>query len=100
VSAPVQVDLPHKLGQAEARRRVEKGFGKLAGWIPGGQVTRHAWKGDTLLFTVEAMGQRVDARLDVREALVHAELQLPGMLGMFAGQIEAALKANGPKLLE
>jgi hypothetical protein len=100
VSAPVQVDLPHKLGQAEARRRVERGFGKLAGWIPGGQVTRHAWEGDTLLFTVEAMGQRVNARLDVQETLVHAQLELPGMLGMFAGQIEAALKANGPKLLQ
>lgn len=100
MSAPVEVDLPHKLGKAEARRRVEKGFGKLAGWIPGGQVTRHSWEDDTLLFTVEAMGQRVDARLEVREALVHARLELPGMLGMFAGQIEAALKANGPKLLE
>lgn len=100
MSAPVEVDLPHKLGQAEARRRVERGFGKLAGWIPGGKVTRHSWEGDTLLFTVEAMGQRVDARLDVRETLVHARLDLPGMLGMFAGQIQAALKANGPKLLE
>ncbi|WP_375401942.1 polyhydroxyalkanoic acid system family protein [uncultured Sphingomonas sp.] len=100
MTAPVEVDLPHKLGQAEARRRIERGFGKLAGWIPGGQVSRHAWEGDTLVFTVEAMGQRVAARLDVEETLVHARLELPAMLAMFAGQIQAALKANGPKLLE
>lgn len=100
MSAPVEVDLPHKLGRAEARRRIERGFGKLSGWIPGGQVTRHAWEGDTLHFTVEAMGQRVNAHLDVRDSLVHARLELPAMLGMFAGQIQAALKANGPKLLE
>ena len=28
MTAPVEVDLPHKLGQAEARRRIERGFGK------------------------------------------------------------------------
>ncbi|WP_375428226.1 polyhydroxyalkanoic acid system family protein [uncultured Sphingomonas sp.] len=100
MTAPVEVDLPHKLGQAEARRRIERGFGKLAGWIPGGQVSRHGWEGDTLLFTVEALGQRIEARLDVRDTLVHARLELPAMLAMFAGQIQAALKANGPKLLE
>ena len=100
MSAPVVADVPHKLGKAEARRRVERGFGKLAGFIPGGQVTRHAWEGDTLRFTVEAMGQRVDATLDVRDALVHARLELPALLGMFAGRSQEALKANGPKLLE
>ena len=99
MTAPVEVDLPHKLGKAEARVRIERGFGKLAGFIPGGQVTRQGWEGDTLHFVVEAMGQRVAASLDVRETLVHARLELPAMLGMFAGQITAALKANGPKLL-
>lgn len=99
MSAPVEVDLPHKLGRVEARRRVEQGFGKLAGWIPGGKVSEHRWEGDTLSFTVEAMGQRVHARLDVQDALVHARIELPAMLGVFAGQIQAALKANGPKLL-
>lgn len=99
MSAPVEVDLPHRLGREEARRRVEQGFGKLAGWIPGGQVSEHRWEGDTLSFTVAAMGQRVHARLDVRDALVHARIELPPMLGMFAGQIQAALQANGPKLL-
>lgn len=99
MSAPVEVDLPHRLGREEARRRIEQGFGKLADFVPGGQVTRHAWEGDVLRFAVEAWGQQVEARLDVRDALVHVRLDLPPMLGMFAGQIQAALKANGPKLL-
>lgn len=100
MTAPVEVDLPHKLGREEARRRVERGFGKLASFVPGGQVTRHGWEGDRLLFTVEAWGQRVDAQLDVRDALIHVRLELPAMLGMFAAQIQAALRANAPKLLE
>lgn len=100
MSAPVEVDVPHKLGRAEAKKRVERGFGKLAGWIPGGQVSRHSWEGDVLCFTVEALGQTIDARLEVRDAVVRARLELPAMLGMLAGPIQAALKANGPKLLE
>jgi hypothetical protein len=100
MTAPVEVDVPHKLGRAEARRRVERGFGKLAGWIPGGQVGEHRWDGDTLHFTVEAMGQRVAARLRVEEALVHAHLDLPAFMAMFAGRIQAQLSKNAPKLLE
>lgn len=100
MSAPVEVDLPHKLGREEAKRRIERGFGKLASFVPGGQVTRHGWEGDVLTFAVEAWGQQVNARLDVRDALVHVRLDLPPMLGMFAGRIQAALRANGPKLLQ
>ena len=100
MSAPVEVDLPHQLGREEARRRIDRGFGKLASFVPGGQVTRREWSGDVLTFAVAAWGQEVNARLDVRDALVHVRLELPAMLGMFAGQIQAALKANAPKLLE
>ena len=99
MSVPVEVDLPHKLGREEARRRIERGFGKLSNYVPGGQVTRHGWEGDVLHFEVAAWGQQVAARVDVRDALVHVRLELPAMLGMFAGQIQAALNANGPKLL-
>ena len=100
MTAPVEVDVPHKLGKAEARRRVDQGFGKLASFIPGGQVTRHGWEGDVLRFAVEMMGQRIEARLDVQEAKIHARLELPPLLGMFAGRIQAALQRKAPELLE
>lgn len=100
MSVPIEVDLPHKLGKEEARRRIERGFGKLSSYVPGGQVTRHGWEGDTLHFAVTAWGQQVEAQVDVRDALVHVRLGLPAMLGMFAGQIQSALTANGAKLLK
>ncbi|MGJ3628069.1 hypothetical protein AB5I41_15815 [Sphingomonas sp. MMS24-JH45] len=56
MSQPIEVDLPHKkLGRDAARTRIEGGFGKLAGYIPGGSVTEHRWTGDRLDFTVEGM---------------------------------------------
>ena len=97
---PIEVDLPHSLGRAGARARIEGGFGKLADYVPGGHVTEHRWDGDSLHFVVEGMGQRVAVRLDVAEANVHARFELPAFLGMFAEQIRAKLQKDGPKLLE
>jgi hypothetical protein len=97
---PISVDIPHKLGLAAARARIEKGVGKLASFVPGGAVTEHRWEGDTLLFTVEAMGQRVASRLDVMETRVHATFDLPPMLKLFANKIREKLTKDGTKLLE
>ncbi len=100
MTQPIEVDLPHQLGVAGARQRIEGGFGKLAGYIPGGHVSEHRWEGDTLHFVVEGMGQRIAVQLAVAERNVHATFVLPGFLGMFAEQIRAKLQKDGPKLLE
>jgi hypothetical protein len=99
MSRPVEVDLPHQLGRAGAKQRIEGGFGKLAGYVPGGHVTEHRWDGDTLHFTVEGMGQRVGVRLDVADSNVHAVFELPGLLAMFAEPLREKLQKDGPKLL-
>ncbi len=100
MTAPIEVDLPHKLGRAGARTRIDGGFGRLASFIPGGSVTEKRWDGDTLHFTVEAMGQRVGAQLTVFDAHVHAAFDLPPFLALFADKIRAKLAKDGPKLLE
>lgn len=100
MSAPVQVDLPHKLGAAEAKRRIDGGIGRLRDLIPGGAEVRSAWTGDRLGLQVTAMGQEVNAQLDVRDTLVHVELLLPPALAFFGQAIEAALKRKGADLLE
>ena len=100
MSKPIDVDIPHKLGRVEARRRLADNIGKLSDHIPGGasHVTS-SWAGDTLSLTVAAMGQSVDAQIDVEESKVHACIMLPGILSLFAGPIEAMLKAKGSDLL-
>ena len=97
---PIDVDLPHKLGREEARRRIATNMHKLKDHIPGG--TSHIderWNGDRLDLTVHAMGQAVEALIDVEDAKVHCRIQLPGMLSLFAAPIEAMLKAKGSDLL-
>lgn len=100
MSQPIELDVPHKLGKAAARARVEQGFKGLADMIPGGRVTENRWSGDTLSFTVEGMGQRIAARLEVFETKVHAAVDLPPLLAMFAGPLRDKLAKEAPKLLE
>jgi hypothetical protein len=99
VTQPIELDIPHKLGKAGARARVEHGFKGVADAIPGGRVTEHAWTGDTLTFTVEGMGQRISSRLEVFEDKVHAAVDLPALLSLFAESIRAKLAKEGPKML-
>ncbi|MFN3944209.1 MAG: polyhydroxyalkanoic acid system family protein [Allosphingosinicella sp.] len=100
MSKPVIVDLPHSLGAAEARRRMQNGLGSLKDHVPGGAQVRANWIGDRLDLEVDAMGQTVSARIEVFEAIVRLEVLLPGMLGMFAGPVEALLRRKGGELLE
>ena len=58
-----------------------------------------SWSGDRLDLTIHAMGQAVEAVIDVEESKVHCRIQLPGMLALFAAPIEALLKSKGGDLL-
>ncbi|WP_375397934.1 polyhydroxyalkanoic acid system family protein [uncultured Sphingomonas sp.] len=100
MSEPITVDIPHKLGLAEARRRIDAGIGQLAGWFPGGAAVDHHWQGDIMAFTVAALGQRVAGRLDVRDERVIATVDLPPFLALFADRIRAKLAKEAPRLLE
>lgn len=96
---PIHVDLPHKLGRVEAKRRLADNIHKLASFFPGGASVTHQWQGDRLDLAIAAMGQSVDARIEVEEALIRCHIALPGLLGMLAKPIELALRSKGSELL-
>jgi hypothetical protein len=96
---PVQVDLPHKLGREEARRRIANNIHKLEHQIPGGAQVSSSWQGDELKLAVSAMGQAVDATIRVEETHVRCKMMLPPMLAMLARPLEAMLRNKGSELL-
>ena len=100
MTTPIQVDIPHKVGAAEARRRIDGGIGRLRDYIPGATEVRSAWTGDRLGLQIAAMGQEVNAQIDVRDTYVRVELLLPPALAFFGETIAAALKRTGAKMLE
>jgi putative polyhydroxyalkanoate system protein len=100
MTQPIEVDLPHKLGRDEARRRIANNIHKLQEHIPGGAQVQTGWTGDQLNLDVAAMGQSVTATIDVMDDKVRLKVLLPPMLGMFAGIIQGALQKKGGVLLE
>lgn len=97
--APITIDIPHELGRVAAREKLEKGVGQVAAAVPGGSVRSHHWEGDTLIFEIEAMGQRVGSKLEVFDTRIHAIVDLPPLAALFAEKIKTKLSQVGTKLL-
>ena len=100
MNKPMIVDLPHRLGAEEAKRRMRNGIGKLPSHIPGGGEVESNWAGDRMNLRVTAMGQEVSGHIDVFENKVTLELMLPAFLAMFGSKIEGLLRSKGTELLE
>jgi len=97
---PVEVELPHKLGREEARRRIANNVHKLRDHLPGGAAqVESSWAGDQLNLDIVAMGQKIAALIDVEDTKVRCRVMLPGILAVFAGPLEAALNRKGRDLL-
>ena len=100
MSTPITVSLPHQLGRAEARRRIENGFAKIVEVLPGGAGKCHQrWDGDKLVFSVTAVGQTVSGVIEILETAVTMEIELPGVLGLLAGGLKGRLQKTGRLLL-
>ena len=94
------VDLPHKLGAEEARRRIERNVGNLTNHIPGGAQVKSSWTGNRLDLDIGAMGQQVAARIDVAETVVRLEIALPASLSFFRSMLEPLIRRQGMQMLE
>jgi hypothetical protein len=97
---PISVTIPHQLGRAEARRRIETGFAKIVGQLPGGGGScQKRWDGDRLTFSVTGLGQTVSGVVDVLDAAVKMDIELPGILGLVASSLKGRLQSAGQLLL-
>ena len=100
MATPISISIPHQLGRAEARRRIETGFAKIIAQVPGSADTfRERWDGDRLTFSVSGLGQSVSGIVNVLDAAVTMELELPGVLGMIASGLKGRIQQAGQLLL-
>jgi putative polyhydroxyalkanoate system protein len=96
----LSVDVPHSLGAAEAKRRIEGGTGQLLGSLPGGVTAKPRWTGDRLDLAMDALGQAMTATIDVQERLVRVAVTLPPALAFLTPMIENGIRRAGTQLLE
>ena len=100
MSKAITVNIPHELGAAEAKRRIESGFDDLSRQLGGlGGVTK-SWQGDRMAFAFAAMGQAISGSIDVADRSIRLELLLPNLLAMMAGKLKGRLQKEGQLLLE
>jgi hypothetical protein len=100
MSQPITVDVPHNLGAAEAKRRIQANIGGLGNKLPAGAQVRPVWEGDRLRLDVTMLGQTAEAELDILDSLVRIKVLLPPALVFFRQAIEAGLRQGGAVLLE
>ena len=101
MAQPVTITIPHQLGRAEARRRIDHGMGQFVAQVGGAaQNVQQAWTGDRLDFAALVMGQSITGAIHVLDDAARVEVVLPGLLGLMAGKIKGRLQKEGQILLQ
>ena len=98
---PLVVTISHRLGRAEAKRRIESGLGAIRGEIARYvKEMDYRWDGYRLDFRVAAMMQTITGQLEVCEEFVRVELSLPRLLHLLGKGIAGRIERRGAALLE
>lgn len=100
MTSPIRITIAHRVGRAEARRRLQRGFDGIVNRLPGtGAACRQQWNDDRLSFSAGLMGQSIAGTVDVHDDAVTMEIEVPGLLGMFASGLKSRLEKAGRLLL-
>ena len=97
----MEVAIPHSLGKDTVRERLRTRAHTIGDSIPGGmaEVTTSWPSEDRMMLTVSALGQTIDARVDIEERQIVFVVDVPPALGFVKPIIEGALRQQGEKLL-
>ncbi len=94
------VTLPHDLGVAEAKRRVDEQIERLrAQYVDKIAHSTVDWSGDQAKVFVAALGQSATALLNVFADNIRIEVELPWMLAALSGKLEGLLKSSASDAL-
>lgn len=101
MTRPLIVSIPHRLGKAEAMRRVREGFATAEGRFRHVlAVERQDWTGDQLGFEVRALAQTARGTIDFGEETVCLKVELPWLLARLAESLQKVIRKEGTLLLE
>ena len=101
MSETVTAIIGHRLGKAEAIRRLKDGFTRTNGHL--GQmiaIEQDTWEGDTLRFRMRALSQTAAASIEVLEDALRIEVALPWLLAKAAKRLLPTLRKEATLLLE
>jgi hypothetical protein len=101
MSSPVTISVPHRLGKAEALRRLQTGLGRMRTNLSTLiTIEQEVWSGDTLRFQMRGLGQTAAGTIDVLEDSLRIEVTLPWLLAKMAERLAPAMRREATLLLE
>ena len=101
MSDPVTVTVDHRLGKAEAARRLKDGLVRTQGQL-GSMIAieQETWEGDTLHCRMRALGQSAQVRIEVLEDALRIQVMLPWLLAKAAERLVPGLRTAAALLLQ
>jgi len=101
MSKAITLSIPHELGRAEAKRRIDEGFASFSQHMGAAAgVLSKSWTEDRLSFAFQALGQSITGSIDVEDAAIRLEVLLPNLLALMADKVKGRLCKEGQLLLE
>jgi len=105
MAEPLVVTIPHRLGKAEALRRIKAGLGRAESEFKALiTIEQQDWQtaayGDRLTFSASSLGQRASGFIDVMEEAVRLEVTLPWLLARFAQAAQRVIGQKGQLMLD
>ena len=101
MSDRVTAIVSHRLGKAEAIRRLKEGFERTKGHLGAMiMIEQETWAGDTLRFHMRALGQSAAGTIEVLEDALRIEVSLPWLLAKAAKRLVPLLRKEAALLLE
>lgn len=97
----MRVSVPHTLPREEVRRRLKSRSHEIAGQFPGGmaEVATQWPSEDRMTMAIAAMGQTLSGAIEIGDAEVVIELDLPPALSFVEPMVQGAIRKQGQKLL-
>ncbi len=97
----MRVSLPHNLTKDEVRRRMRAHADEIADFFPAGlaKVSTGWPTEDRMTITAEVVGQSIPGGVEVHDHEVVITMDLPLLLSVMKGPLEAAVKKEGGRLL-
>jgi hypothetical protein len=97
----MEVAIPHSLGKDTVRERLRTRGHLIGENIPGGmaEVTTQWPSEDRMAMTVSALGQTINAHVDIEDRQIVFVVDVPPALGFIKPIIEGALRQQGEKLI-
>ena len=85
----LSMQIPHTLGREEATRRIKERLPEVRGHVTD---LDEQWQDHTLTFRFQAMGFKVGGTLAVEDTTANLDLDLPLVVMMAKGKIEAGVR--------